>query len=296
MKTVRNIALLLCAPALLLCCQGCVGKMFYYPDHTVHDSPDRHGLKYEEVTFFSKDGTKLHGWFVPAVGGQKGTVVHFHGNAQNMTAHFGFVDWLPAEGFNLFLFDYRGYGESEGTPDRQGVYEDCMAALDYIEQRPGIHHGRLLVLGQSLGGANAIVALGSKRRPGVRAVAIDSAFASYRRIVRDKMAETPPLSWFSRPLSYTLVRDSLSPEDYVARLSPTPLLIMHGTSDTVIPYEHGRHLFDLADRPKYFWRIDGGTHTSALAGPRREYRQRLVAFFTESLEPGNAGRAGDGDR
>jgi fermentation-respiration switch protein FrsA (DUF1100 family) len=284
MNTVGKAALLLGALALALCCQGCVGKMFYYPDKTVHDTPDKHGLKYEEVTFFSKDGTRLSGWFVPAVGEAKGTVVHFHGNDQNMTSHFGFVSWLPAEGFNLFLFDYRGYGTSEGKPDRQGLYDDSLGALDYIEQRPGMKHNRLLVLGQSLGGANAIVALGSKPRPTVRAVAIDSSFSSYRWIVRDKMAETPPLSWFSRPLSYTLVRDGLSPQDYVGRIAPTPLLIMHGTADTVIPYHHGRHLFDLAGQPKYFWSIKGGTHTSALEDPASSYRKKLVEFFNEALE------------
>jgi len=284
MNTVMNTSLLLLAVALTLSCQGCVNSMFYYPDRKVYDTPDRHGLKYEEVNFPSRDGTTLNGWFLPAVGPAKGTVVHFHGNALNMSAHFEFVSWLPQQGFNLFVFDYRGYGKSAGKPGRRGLYEDSQAALDYIGQRPGIDHGRLLVLGQSLGGANAITALGSTPRKGVRAVAIDSAFASYRSIVRDRIAAMPLLSWLRLPLSYLLIGDSLSPDTVVAAIAPTPLLIIHGTADAVIPYAHGKRLFSLAGEPKQFWTIEGGEHTSAFTDPSGGYRQRLAAFFNGALE------------
>lgn len=89
---------------------GCVNKYFYYPTAQVYQTPNQIGLPHEVVTFQSADGTKLSGWFIPAVGKPLGTVIHFHGNAQNMTAHFSFVDWLPGSGFNLFVFDYRGHG------------------------------------------------------------------------------------------------------------------------------------------------------------------------------------------
>lgn len=269
--------------ALSLSCQGCVNSMFYYPDHTVYDTPERHGLAYEEVTFASRDGTRLSGWFIPSVGAARGTVVHFHGNAQNMTSHFAFVSWLPHQGFNLFVFDYRGYGKSAGKPERTGVYEDCLAALDYITTRSGIDHDRLLVFGQSLGGANAIAALGSSPRKNVRAVVIDSAFSSYRRIVRDKIGEMPLLSLIRYPLSYLLISDGLSPEQHIASLAPTPLLIVHGTADSVIPYHHGKRLFELAGEPKQLWTVDGGGHTSAFMDPSGGYRQRLVGFFTGAL-------------
>jgi uncharacterized protein len=284
MTTIVKTMLFLGVVVFSLACQGCVGKMFYHPDRQVYDSPARHGLKFEEVSFTSRDGTSLSGWFIPAAGEPKGTVIHFHGNAQNMTAHFGFVSWLPDQGFNLFVFDYRGYGKSAGNPEREGLYEDSMAALDYIEKRPGIDHERLLVLGQSLGGANAITALGSQPRKGVRAVAIDSTFATYRGIVRDKIKEIPLLSWLRWPLSYLLIGDSLSPETYVANIAPTPLLLMHGTADAVIPYNHGKRLFDAAGGPKQLWTIDGGEHTSALTDPSGEYREKLVAFFMGALD------------
>ncbi len=109
MNAAQYTCLGLFVAALTLSCRGCVGKLFYYPDQEVHDLPARHGLKFEEVTFSSRDGTRLSGWFIPAVGTPQGTVIHFHGNAQNMTSHFGFVSWLPQAGFNLFVFDYRNH-------------------------------------------------------------------------------------------------------------------------------------------------------------------------------------------
>lgn len=289
-KVQRTSALLVCLACVVVFARWRVDHMFYQPDRQSYDTPDRHGLKFEEVTFFSRDGTRLSGWFIPAVGAAKGTVIHFHGNAQNMTAHFGFVSWLPAAGFNLFVFDYRGYGKSAGKPERQGLYEDSMAALDYLEKRPGIDHNRLLALGQSLGGANAIVALGSKPRPSVRAVAIDSTFTSYREIVRDKIREMPLLSWLRWPLSYLLIGDSLSPQEYIAGIAPTPLLLIHGTADEVIPFHHGKRLFEQACEPKQFWPVAGGEHTSALLDPASGYREKLVAFFSKALD----GRSSDG--
>ncbi|QEM68830.1 alpha/beta hydrolase [Geobacter sp. FeAm09] len=270
--------------ALVLSCQGCVGSLFYQPDRTVYDTPDRHGLAYEQVTFQSRDGTRLSGWFIPAMGTPRGTVIHFHGNAQNMTAHFGFVSWLPARGFNLFIFDYRGYGASDGTPDRRGVYEDSLVALDYLATRPGLDHNRILVLGQSLGGANAIAAVASRPHGNIRAVAVDSAFASYRGIVRDKIAAIPLLSLVRTPLARLLIGDDASPDGAVANIAPTPLLIIHGTGDRVVPYSHGQRLFAVAREPKQFWSVEGGEHTDAFADPGSPYRQRLVAFFNETLD------------
>lgn len=267
-----------------LSCQGCVGSMFYYPDRAVYDSPDRHGLKYEEVTFRSSDGTRLSGWFIPAVGHAKGTVIHFHGNAQNMTAHFAFVAWLPARGFNLFVFDYRGYGTSEGKPERIGVYQDSLAALDYISTRADIDQKKLFVLGQSLGGANAIVAVANRTPGTIRAVVLESPFSSYQDIVRDKIAEIPLLSFFRTPLSRLLLGNDLSPDAVIANIAPTPLLIIHGTNDSVVPYSHSKRLLELAREPKQLWTIDGGDHTEAFLDPDSEYRHRLVDFFNDAVE------------
>lgn len=230
----------------------------------------------------------LSGWYIHAVGTPRGTVIHFHGNAQNMTAHLGFVYWLPAEGFNLFVFDYRGYGRSKGKPDRQGVFDDSVAALEYVASRKDVDRSRLLVFGQSLGGANAIAAVGATRFPGIRAVAVESAFSSYRMIVREKLGQMPVLSLLKGPLSQLLIGDDHSPDKAVANIAPVPLLVIHGTADPVVPYSHGKRLFALAREPKHLWTIEGGDHTAAFAAPSSPYRERLVKFFGAAIQAGRA--------
>ena len=108
------------------------------------------------------------GWWVPAVGDAQGTVIHFHGKGRNMTAHIGFVHWLAKEGFNLFVFDYRGYGQSAGRPQHRGVYQDGVAAIRYVQSRTDVDPDRIVILGQSLGGGGAIAVMGHEDFPGVR--------------------------------------------------------------------------------------------------------------------------------
>lgn len=163
--------------ALLFGLSSCAQQAFYYPDHAEYGSPAQSGLPYENVSFQSADGTRLHGWFVPARGAAdakqaRATIIHFHGNAQNLTAHWQAVKWLPEHGYNVFLFDYRGYGQSEGDPSPEGLFADSNAALDYVRNRPDVNPERLLVFGQSLGGTNAIAVVGAGNKAGVRAVAI----------------------------------------------------------------------------------------------------------------------------
>ena len=136
---------LLALPLLLL--GGCVESMFYYPDRVRYETPDALGLRYERVRFQSTDGTALSGWFIPAAGRAdpreaKGTVIHFHGNAQNMSSHWRFVAWLPKQDFNVFVFDYRGYGDSEGKPEPRGVFEDSGSAIDHVRSRADVDPAR----------------------------------------------------------------------------------------------------------------------------------------------------------
>ena len=160
---------------------GCAHHFFYLPTQVFYDTPKRAGLRFEEVSFSSYDGTRLTGWFFPATGygdsrNAKGTVVHFHDNARNISAHWQYVEWLPRRGFNLFVFDYRGFGASEGIPDHKGVFEDSGSALDYVRSRPDVNPENMVLLGQSIGGANAIAVVGSGNRKGVKAIVIEATF------------------------------------------------------------------------------------------------------------------------
>lgn len=257
---------------------SCVSSPFYFPDRVLYGTPADVGLKYEKVVFASADGTRLAGWFIPAAGyadsrNAKGTVIHFHGNAQNMSAHLESVRWLPYRGFNLFVFDYRGYGASQGKPEPKGVFEDSKAALDHVRSRPDVDAERLLVLGQSLGGTNAIAVVGSGNRAGVKAIAIEATFFSYSTIADHNM-----------PGAGAFFDDNYSAERYIDKLAPIPLLLLHGTSDFVVPYAHSLRLFEKAREPKTLITVEGGEHIEAFA-PRfgGKYQQALVDFFDTAL-------------
>ena len=276
----RNRSLFLALVVCLLT-SGCANQFFYYPDRKVYHSPREYDLQYESVFFPSQDDTKLHGWVLRGRPQALGTVIFFHGNARNMTANLPLYAWLPAEGFNVFVFDYRGYGRSEGRPDRQGVHEDSVAAFEYVLTRTDLERP-LFVLAQSLGGATAIAALGQNDFP-VEAVVVDSSFYSYRKIARDTMSDIPLLSMFRFPLSLT-ISNRHSPASFIDRLAPTPLCLIHGTSDDVVPYEHSILLYEQAKEPKELWLIERGGHVDALRKPDSVYRKKLSSFFRRALE------------
>jgi fermentation-respiration switch protein FrsA (DUF1100 family) len=246
--------------------------LFYHPDNRAYTNPAKDGYTYEDVQFPSADGTRLSGWFIPATGKAIGTVIHFHGNAQNMSAHYSFISWLPANGFNLFVFDYRGYGKSEGTPSRKGVYEDSVAAVEYVKSRTNIDQRKIIVFGQSIGGANALVVMGRNHVDGIVGVATDSAFSSYKSVATEHAG-------LLKPLAYCLIGNTLSPKKYVGNISPTPLLIIHGTADRVASYQHAQKLFEHANEPKQLWTLEGAQHTEALGRYRAEVAPRLLAQF-----------------
>lgn len=263
---------------------GCANSLFYHPNDKVYLTPEDAALEYENVYFKSLDGTKLHGWFIPAKGESWGTVVHFHGNAGNITANLKMVSFFSYHGLNLFMFDYRGYGESEGSPERKGVYEDSLSSVRYVLSRDDVSKKPVFLLGQSLGGANAIAVASLNKEPRIRALVIDSSFYSYRSIVRDKIGEIPIISWFKMPLSYIMATDSFHSGDLIGTIAPTPVMIIHGTADRVVPYHHGAQLFERAREPKTLVRVDGGDHISALEPQNREYRERVLEFFRQSVK------------
>lgn len=270
----------LLALPLLLPLGGCVQSMFYYPDRVRYETPEALGLRHVPVRFASADGTALSGWFIPAADRAdprqaRGTVVHFHGNAQNMSSHWRFVAWLPKQDFNVFVFDYRGYGESEGKPEPKGVFEDSNAALDHVRARPDVDPGRLLVFGQSLGGTNAIAVVGAGNRAGVKAVAIESTFYSYSSIANEKL-----------PGAGLLVSDTYAASKHVAAISPIPLLLIHGTADAVIPHGHSRRLLADAREPKRLIEVEGAHHLEPMTGRfGTTYQRTLADFFDAALRP-----------
>lgn len=282
---------LIAALVLALNLTACANNLFYYPDHKTYPNPELKTLAREDVWFQSKDGTRLHGWFLKAQGEAKATIVHFHGNAQNISTHVSYVSWLPARGYNVLVFDYRGYGESEGSVSREGVYQDALAAVRYAESRPDVDKHKIILFGQSLGAAQAVDVAGSGEFPELKAVIEESGFASYSRIAREKILDIPLVGYVIWPFSPLLVTSSHDPEDVVDKIAPIPLLVIHGRADPVVPYSHGDRLFARANNPKLMWTVEQGSHTDSLSRFRPTAAPRLLKFLDYAL----SGRAQDLD-
>lgn len=257
-------------------CSACSG-VFLQPDRRLHAKPEQVGAAWEEARFSSADGTALTGlWLKAKPGPGKGVVVQFHGNGENMTSHFLFVWWLTLEGWDVLAFDYRGYGASAGKKSLQGAVADGAAALAYARQKAA---GRpIVVIGQSLGGALALASLEKDGGDGVKALILDSTFASYRAIARDKLGRlwlTWPFQW---PLSF-LIAEGDSPQRLAARRKPVPLLQFHSLGDPVVPFYLGKRLFDAAAGPKEFVELQGSGHTEAFGQQRAGQQKRITAFL-----------------
>jgi fermentation-respiration switch protein FrsA (DUF1100 family) len=267
-------------------------RLFYHPTWKEYDRPERLNLAYESVRFPTADGLQLHGWFFPAASPAAGSVLHLHGNAGNITGHFHHVAWLPQAGWNVFCFDYRGYGRSPGRASRAGTITDAHAALDYLLSRPDVDPQRTVAFGQSLGGAVGIVLAAHRRE--LAGLAVDGAFDSYRGIANWHIRHNPILLVLAWWLPRLLMTDGYDPIDDVARVSPRPLLIIQGTADRIVDPQTARRLYDAARRPKELWLIDGADHYEALDELGEENRPRLLAFFKACVDrPASAGSAGD---
>ncbi len=282
MRRLRPIVLLLlCAVAT-----GCTSLLFYPTyDHVI--TPDVIGLTYREVAFSAADGTRLDGWFLPAVGPARGTIVFVHGNAENISTHIASVAWLPGAGFNVFLFDYRGFGSSEGKPTLDGLHLDTEAAFTEVFTLEGVDPKRVAVFGQSIGGSIAISALARwPRREQMRAVIVEGAFSSYRRIAQEKLSEFWPTWALQIPLSYT-INDDYHPEDDIGDISPTPVLIIHGAADRIVSPSHAQDLYVAAMPPKALWVVPGASHIQALQGTAK--RTRFVEYLDDCAFAGPPG-------
>ncbi len=237
-------------------------RFFFHPTATVYDRPQEHGLRFESVTFASRDGTSLHGWFFPAVGDARGTIVHSHGNAGNITGHYRFVAWLPERGFNVFCFDYRGFGRSAGLPTREGAVLDIHAALDHVRDRPDVAADRIVLFGQSLGGTLALVA--AARRDDLAGVAVEGAFATFRSEARHVCRRTWWLWGVAGLVPRILIAPGCDPIEVVEGLGAMAKLFICGTADRIVDYRETVALCDRAADPKELWILEGGGHTGAL--------------------------------
>jgi len=215
----------------------------YSPMREVTYTPGELGLDFESVVFKTSDGLRLTGWYIPAENAEM-TVLFCHGNGGNMMHRLDSINILCNLGLNCFIFDYRGYGNSEGKPSEEGTYLDARAAYEWLAKEKGISPDDIIVFGRSLGGSIAAQLAGKVK---VGALIIESAFTSYADIGR-KFYPYMPVRWFAR-FSYRTV-------DYVKDVH-CPVMIIHSRNDEIIPFEFGLELYEAANEPKEFVEIFG---------------------------------------
>jgi alpha-beta hydrolase superfamily lysophospholipase len=236
-------------------------------------SPADAGFPYEQTTFTSADSVRLHGWFVPAPA-PRATVLFCHGNGGNISTLTGVIAAFHEFGCNTFVFDYRGYGRSEGTPDETGTYTDAFAAWEYLTTTRGVPPREIVLVGRSLGGAVAAW-LATRVQPS--GLVLEAAFVS----VPDMAAEVYP--WLPATLLTRFRYDTRAS----LRLVTVPVLVIHSRDDEVVPFRHGQALFEAAPEPKRFLEIAGG-HNDGFQRSHEAYRAAFTSFLDEV---GRGGRA-----
>ena len=222
-------------------------RLIYFPFRTLEVTPKELGLRFEEARLVTEDGVTLHGWFLP-VDGSRFTVLVCHGNAGNISHRLDRAMLMHAKlKTDVFLFDYRGYGLSQGAPDEEGTYRDARAAHRYLSTARGVPPGNLIIFGESLGAA---VALQLALEVPARGLVLESPFTS----VGDMARGVVPVLPLGR-----LLRTKYDNLGKVGGLR-MPLLVLHGDRDTTVPFAQGRRLFEAAPEPKSFFVIRGAGH------------------------------------
>jgi uncharacterized protein len=274
-------AAILVALGFVLRITGVMESFFYVPKTGPTPVPSAFPGA-EAVTFPSADGTTLSGWFLPArnePGGPRApTVIHAHGNAGNMVSHLGFTEFLPGAGFNLFLFDYRGYGESDGSArHRRDLIDDTCAALDAMLERGDVDPRRVGLFAQSLGGSIGLNAMAEREE--FRAAVIVSAFDSWRDMAAAAVGGEPPAAP-ARWLAWLLIRDHHRPDDAIRRID-RPILVLHGDHDRIVPVENGRRLAEHGPTAELV-ELRGGRHNT-LRDTHPEFDDLTIGFLRRHL-------------
>ena len=197
-----------------------------------------------------------------------------------MSNHFPLAVFLVKQGFDVLAFDYEGYGASEGKPTPKNLVDDGIATVRYAQahlREPGTGVG---VFGQSLGGATAIVT--TAEEPLVKAAVIEAAFTSYRAMGRDVVGRHV-LTWPLYSMS-PFLENHYDAIDFVGKISPRPVLFIHGDQDHTVPVEMSRQLFAAAGEPKTLWIIKGADHLQCRQTAGKEYETKIAEFFAAALQ------------
>ncbi|MDB9822811.1 alpha/beta hydrolase [Deltaproteobacteria bacterium] len=243
----------------------------FYPQSSFDFTPEELRLDYKDVYFNSEDGEKLHGWFFP-LKGEYPVILFCHGNAGNISHRLDNIRLLTERNLQVFIFDYRGYGKSSGSPSEKGIYMDGRAAYDYLADKEHIPPEKIVLFGRSLGGSVAID-LALNRDAG--SIIVESAFVSTK-----DMAKT---MFLFNMLSFVLPRNYNNLEK-ISKIS-IPKLIIHSEDDEIVPFSMGKKLFEASREPKYFFSIKGAGHNDTYMDGGEKYLRTFASFAYDSKIP-----------
>ncbi len=264
----------------------CTDYFVYYPSKQLYLHPRELQLNYREGYIYGADKNRIYFWYFPTQHSQPlATVVQFHGNAQNMTSHYTSLIWLLKHGYNFFTFDYRGYGKSEEKAGSKGIIADAKIVIKWLQKKSTQQKVPLLLYGQSLGGVILAHALGNLTdHKNIAAVILEGSFSSFKAVGKSTLNRGlfPPLGY----ISYLLMSDRYGSRKALPRLTPLPVIVIHGDQDQVIPLCFGEELYSLAQEPKKFLLIPGGGHIinwlrSNLHKERRQFLNLLQDYLQD---------------
>jgi len=246
-------------------------RFVFFPVAELLYTPEDVNLEYEDVRIQTSDGLSLQAWFIPGEPGTEPglTWLWFHGNGGNLGHRIGELALAHHRiDANIFIFDYRGYGKSEGTPSEKGTYLDSRAVIEYLSSRPDVDPERIAYMGHSLGAAVAIE-LALNQPP--MAMVLVSPFASVRDMANLTLP-FPPAGW--------LVRNHYDNLTRIRQLN-VPLLVLHGDQDKTVPISQGRKLYEAANEPKMFQALEGAAHNDTYEVGGDKYWGTIETFLTD---------------
>jgi uncharacterized protein len=248
---------------------GCLSQVLYHPSREYRGTPADLGLLYESVDLETADGARLSAWWVPA-DSPRGVLLFCHGNAGNISDRLDSIRIFNRLGLSLFIFDYRGYGKSSGSPSEGGTYRDVEAAWNYLVQNRRKDPQEIVVFGRSLGGPIAAW-VSQVQKP--QALILESTFTSLRSAARDRLP-----GFFVK----LLVPDRYPTLQYLTRIH-CPVLILHSRKDEIIPFRHGEALYAAAGEPKEFVEING-SHNRGFLDSQPFYEAAIDSFLSKYLK------------
>jgi len=247
------------------CWNWFVERQVFFPETTIEQTPLDLDLPFEDVWFTSGDSVRLHGWLIPA-SSPKHLLLFCHGNAGNISHRLDNVRLLHNMGISVFIFDYRGYGRSQGHISEKGFYQDSEAAYTVARKWAGQNGAKLVVFGRSLGGIAATHLGATKKCDGL---ILESTFTNMGAMAR---------AHYPLPFAETLLKHRLNALDEIVQVR-VPILFFHGDRDRIVPIKLGRKLFKAAPNPKEFVVLPGAGHNDTYVVGGQDYFNKIESFF-----------------